>query len=81
MLMLLGSLLFQANAISLMVSFLVFIICVAIVIIGARWLLGLAGITIPQPLMVIIGLIVFLFFLLIFLNYSGLWVWGGRGLH
>lgn len=76
--MLLAALLLQSNAISVMVSFLVFIICVAIVIIGARWLLGLAGITIPQPLMVIIGLIIFLFFLLIFLNYTGIWAFGGH---
>jgi hypothetical protein len=76
--MLASLLLFQAGgAISMMVSFLVFIICVAIVIIGARWLLGLAGVTIPQPLLIILGLIFFLIFLLIFLNYTGIWAFGG----
>ena len=76
-----AALLLQANAISMMVSFLVFIICVAIVIIGARWVLGLAGVTIPPPLMLILGLIVFLFFLLVFLNYTGIWSFGGPIYH
>ena len=64
------------DAISFLISFLVFIIVVAIVIIGARWLLGLAGVTIPQPLMIILGLICFLILLLFFLNFTGVYHMG-----
>jgi hypothetical protein len=74
--MLLAALL-QANAISMMISLVVFIVCVAIVILLFRWLLGVMGVTIPQPLMVVLGLIMFLIFLLIFLNYTGIWAFGG----
>jgi hypothetical protein len=56
---------------SFLVSFLVFIIVVAIIIIGFRWLLSVSGVTIPQPLMVILGLILFLVLLLLFVNYMG----------
>ena len=61
------------DAISFLVSFLVFIVVVAIVIIGIRWLLSLAGVAIPQPLMIILGLIAFLILLLFFLNFTGVY--------
>jgi hypothetical protein len=49
-------------------------ICVlAIIIIGARWLAGLAGIAIPQPLMIILGILVFLALFLWVMNFSGLY--------
>jgi hypothetical protein len=40
--------------------FLITIAVLAIVIIGVRWLLGLAGVTIPQPLMLILGILLFI---------------------
>jgi hypothetical protein len=67
---------FVGGPITMMVDFLIFCICVAIVIILGRWLLSLTGLPIPQPLMVVLGLIVFLIFLLFFLNYAGIWRWG-----
>lgn len=51
--------------------FLVVIAVLAIVIIGAKWLLGLAGITIPQPLMVILGIIMFLVMLFALWHFVG----------
>jgi hypothetical protein len=64
------------DAISFLVAFLVFIIVVAIVIIGVRWLLSLAGVVIPQPQMIILGLICFLILLLFFLNFTGVYHMG-----
>jgi hypothetical protein len=52
-------------------SFLVFLVVVAILIIGFRWLLSLTGFAIPQPLLIILGLILFLVLLLLFFNYVG----------
>jgi hypothetical protein len=40
--------------------FLITIAFLAIVIIGVRWLLSLTGIAIPPPLMVILGIILFI---------------------
>jgi hypothetical protein len=57
--------------ISFMLSFLVFIVVVAILIIGLRWVLSLTGLVIPQPLILILGLILFLILLLVFFNYIG----------
>jgi len=57
--------------ISFMLSFLVFIVVLAIVVIGVRWVLSLTGITIPPPLMYILGLILFLVLLFVFLQYAG----------
>ena len=55
--------------ISFLISFLIFIVVVAIVVIGIRWLLSLTGVAIPQPIMIILGLILFLILLVCFLNY------------
>lgn len=66
------------SPIGMMIGFVVFCVCTAIVIILVRWLLQLTGVVIPQPLMLVLGLIVFLIFLLFFLNWSGAWVWAGH---
>jgi hypothetical protein len=58
--------------ISFLVSFLIFLVVVAILIIGFRWLLSLTGLAIPQPLLIILGLILFLILLVFFVNYVGL---------
>jgi hypothetical protein len=57
--------------IGFLVSFIVFLVVVAILIIGFRWLLSLTGLAIPQPLLIILGLILFLVLLLLFFNYVG----------
>jgi hypothetical protein len=57
--------------ISFMLSFLVFIVVLAIIVIGVRWLLSLTDLVIPPPLLYILGLILFLVLLFVFLNYAG----------
>ena len=61
-----------------LIGFVIFCVCVAIVIILGRWLLSLTGIAIPQPLMVVLGLIVFLVLLLFFLDWIGAFSLFGR---
>jgi hypothetical protein len=56
-----------------LIGFLVVVCVFAIVIIACRWLLSVTGIAIPQPLLLILGIAVFLLFLLAFLNWSGLY--------
>jgi hypothetical protein len=59
----------------IMVQFILFVCAVAIVIILGKWLLSLTGLSIPQPLLVVLGILVFCVLLLMFANWSGLWVW------
>jgi hypothetical protein len=61
------------SPIHFLIGFLVLVCVLAIVVIGCRWLLSLTGIVIPQPLLLILGIIVFLILLLALLNYSGLY--------
>lgn len=51
--------------------FLVVIIVAAIVIIGVKWLMSVAGITIPQPLLLILGLLMFLVLLFALWHFMG----------
>ena len=55
------------------VGFIVLIVVLAIVIIGVKWLIGLTGLTIPQPLWLILGLVLFLILLLVLLQWSGIY--------
>lgn len=59
------------DIIHFLVGFLILVCVIACVIILVRWLLGLMGIAIPQPLMVVLGIILFIVLLLMLLNYSG----------
>lgn len=55
---------------------LVIMVCViACVIILVRWLLALSGVAIPQPLLLVVGIVLFLVFLLWLLNWTGLYRW------
>ena len=67
------------NPINMMIEFIVFCVCIAVIIILARWLIGLTGLSIPAPLMYVLGLLLFLLLLLVFLNWTGLWDFGGHG--
>lgn len=58
-----------------LVGFLILVCVLAIVIIAFRWLLSVSGVTIPQPLLTIVGIVVFLILLMVLLDYSGLWHW------
>lgn len=73
----LSAMLLQFNPISAMIGFVVLCCCLAIVIILGRWLLSLTGWAIPQPILVVLGIIVFLVFLMFFLNYTGIYAFGG----
>jgi len=57
--------------IGFLIQFLIFLIVVTILIIGFKYLLSLTGIAIPQPILIIAGLILFLVLLLVFLSYAG----------
>ncbi len=51
--------------------FLVVIVMIAVVIIGLKWLMEIAGIAIPAPLMLILGLIFFLVLLFALWHFVG----------
>ena len=56
-----------------LVGFLVLVCVMAIIIIAVKWLLALSGVPIPQPLLMILGILVFIILLFVLLNYSGLY--------
>lgn len=60
------------SAIHFLVGFIVLICVLAIMIIGVKWLLSLTGIAIPQPLLIILGILIFMLLLLWLLSWSGL---------
>jgi hypothetical protein len=80
MLNMMGTLL-QFNPVSAMIGFVVLCVCLAIVIILCRWLLSLTGWVIPQPILIVLGLILFLVFLMFFLSYTGIYSFGGTYYH
>jgi hypothetical protein len=76
------SAIWQFNPVGAMLGFIVLMICLAIVVILCRWLLSLTGWVIPQPLLVVAGLLLFLIFLAFFLSWTGIYSFGGGyGLH
>lgn len=74
MISLLATTLTAFSPIHFLVGFLILVCVIAIVIIAVRWLIQLTGIAVPQPLLVILGIILFMILLLMLLNYSGLYV-------
>lgn len=58
--------------IAFLIWFLVVIAVVAIVIIASKWLLGLAGVAIPPPLLAILGIILFIILLVALLHFVGI---------
>ena len=66
------------NPISAMIGFVVLCVCLAIIIILARWVLSLTGLVIPQPLLIVLGLILFLVLLMFFLDWTGIYVFSLR---
>jgi len=59
------------NPIRFMVGFILLCCCIAVVIILVKWLAGLAGVAVPAPLMLVLGIILFVILLLMLLSYSG----------
>ena len=51
--------------------FLIIIAVLAVVIIAGRWLIGSTGIAIPQPLMVCIGIVLFIVLLIALWHFVG----------
>jgi len=51
----------------------IFLVCaIAIIIILVKWLAGLMGLAIPQPLMVVGGILLFMLLLWLLLTWAGL---------
>ena len=63
------------NFIHFVVGLLLVFCALAILIIGVKWLCSLAGITIPPPLMLILGIIVFVVLLMMLLDWAGAPLW------
>jgi hypothetical protein len=63
------------DLIHFLVGFLLLVCVIAVFIIAARWLCALAGLTIPQPLMLILGILLFVVLLLMLLSWSGVYRW------
>ena len=61
------------NALHFLVGVVVLICVLAIIVIGVRWLASLAGVVIPQPLLIIGGILLFLGLFLWVMNWSGLY--------
>lgn len=59
--------------VSFLLGFLLLVCVLAIVIIAFKYLLGLAGIPIPPPLLAILGILLFIVLLIALFNYSGLY--------
>ena len=57
--------------ISFAIQFVVFVVCVVIVVLVAQWGIAKLGWTIDPTLRVILGLFLFLFCFLVFLNFVG----------
>jgi hypothetical protein len=63
------------NFVHFIVGFLLVVCAIAIVIICVKWLAGLAGEAVPPPLMLVLGILLFIVLLLMLLNWSGLAIW------
>ena len=61
------------SAIHFMVGFIILVCVLAVVIVAGKWLIGLTGLAVPQPLMVILGILVFLLIFLWLLSWSGVY--------
>jgi len=64
-----------ADPVRFLIGFVLLVCVVACVIILVRWLAALAQWTVPQPLMVVAGIIIFMIGLLWILSWSGIYHW------
>ncbi len=60
------------NFVHFVVGFILLICALAIVVILLRWVMGLMGVAIPQPLLVVLGIVLFVVFMLLLLNWAGI---------
>jgi hypothetical protein len=63
------------NFIHFVVGLILVVCALAILIILVRWLCSLAGVTIPQPLLLVLGIILFVILFIVLLNWAGLGIW------
>ncbi len=63
------------DVVHFLIGLLVMVCVLACVIILVRWLLALSGIAIQQPIMLVLGIVLFLIFLLWLLNWTGVYRW------
>jgi hypothetical protein len=63
------------NFIHFVVGLILVVCALAILIILVRWLCSLAGVAIPQPLLLVLGIILFVILFIVLLNWAGLGVW------
>lgn len=61
------------SPIHFLVGFVILCCVLAIVIVAVKWLLSLTGLSIPQPLLVILGILVFLILFCCLIDWSGLY--------
>jgi ABC-type xylose transport system permease subunit len=64
------------NPINAMIGFVALCVCVAVIIILGKWVLSLIP-GVPQPVIVALGLIVFLFLFLLFMQWLGVYTFFG----
>ena len=62
-----------ADPVRFIIGFILACCAIAIVIILARWLAGLAGFAIPGPLMLVLGILVFMLLMLWVLSWAGIY--------
>lgn len=63
------------NFFHFIVGFILVVCAIAIVIILVKWLAQIAGVAIPPALVLVGGILLFVFLLLLLLNYSGFSAW------
>ena len=61
------------SAIHFLIGFIILVCVLAIVIITVKWLIGLTGLVVPQPLYMVLGIILFLALFLWLIQWSGLY--------
>jgi hypothetical protein len=63
------------NFVHFMIGFILLICAIAIVIILVKWIAQLSGVAVPAPLMMVLGILLFVVLLILLLNWSGLGLW------
>jgi hypothetical protein len=61
----------MSGMIGFAIWFIIGIALLVMVIILAKWLLGMAGITIPQPILICLGILLFIIFLVALWHFIG----------
>lgn len=61
--------------------FIIGLAMLCVVVILAKYLLSLAGITIPQPILICIGILLFIFFMVALWHFVGAAAWDTAGPH